>query len=420
MKTGLSLLVAAALGAGFLAGTWYARRGDLRAAAPDARGILYYVDPMHPAYKSDKPGTAPDCGMALQPVYNDAAPAAAVAPAVVPGVVAIDRDRQQLIGVRVSPVAMTASDETLRVYGRVAPDDNRVYRVDVGIDGFIRDLSAATTGSQVRRDDWLATFSAPELRQPIQGYLVAVELLERAKKDGDAHDRNDIAAAGVQQNVDRLLTFGMSSVQLDEIARTRQVPHAIRITAPADGFVLARNVLKGQKFGRGDELYRVADLRRVWVMADVVGADAAYVNEGSNAEVSVPGRPAALRGRVSRDLRPEFNPDTQSVKLRLEVDNPEFVLRPDMFVNVDLRVALPPAIAVPVDAVIAQGVKKIVFVERAAATFEPREVETGWVFGGRVEIVKGLAAGDRVVVDGTFLLEAETRLRTTRAAMVER
>jgi Cu(I)/Ag(I) efflux system membrane fusion protein len=412
MKTALSLLVASALGAGFLAGTWYSRRGDLNAAAPDARAILYYVDPMHPAYRSDRPGTAPDCGMLLQPVYNDAAAVLAAAP----GTVAIDRDRQQLIGVRASPVAMTASDEMLRVYGLVAPDDNRVYRVDVGIDGFVRDVSAATSGSQVGKDDWLATFSAPELRQPIQGYLVAVELLERAKQDGDARDRRDIAAAGVQQHVDRLLTFGMSSVQLDEIARTRQVPQAIRITAPADGFVLARNVSRGQKFGRGDELYRIADLRRVWVVADVASADAAYVKQGSQAEVSVPGRPAALRGRVSRDLRPEFNPGTQSVKLRLEVDNPEFVLRPDMFVNVALRVALPPAIAVPVDAVIARGVKKIMFVERAAGRFEPREVETGWVFGGRVEIVNGLAAGDRVVVDGTFLIDAETRLRTTRSS----
>jgi Cu(I)/Ag(I) efflux system membrane fusion protein len=416
MKAALALLVAAALGAGFLAGTWYSRRGDLSAAAPDARAVLYYVDPMHPAYKSDKPGTAPDCGMALQPVYDNFPPVAAAVPASVPGAVAIDRDRQQLIGVRVSPVAATAVEETLRVYGRVAPDDNRVYRVDVGIDGFVRDLSTATTGSQVRKDEWLATFSAPELRQPIQGYLVAVELFERAKQETEPHGGSEVAAAALQQNVDRLLTLGMSSVQLDEIARTRQVPQAIRVTAPADGFVLARSISRGEKFNRGDELYRIADLRRVWVAADVAGADAAYVKEGSAAAITLPGRGTALRARISRDLRPEFNPDTQSVKLRLEVDNPGFVLRPDMFVNVDLRVTLPPAIAVPVDAVIDEGLKKTVFIERAAGVFEPRPVETGWVFGGRVEIVKGLAAGDRVVVDGTFLLDAETRLRTARSS----
>jgi membrane fusion protein, copper/silver efflux system len=415
MKTALSFLLVAALGAGFLAGTWYSRRGDVSAAASEARTILYYVDPMHPAYRSDKPGTAPDCGMTLQPVYSDRAAVADRRAAGVPGVIAVSSERQQLIGVRVSPVAMTATDEKLRLYGRVAADENTVHRIDVGIDGFVRELSNVTAGSEVRKDQWLATFSAPELRQPIQGYLIAVELLERAAKEVDGRGSIDIAAAGVQQNADRLLTLGMSSVQLDEIARTRQVPHAFTITAPAGGFVLARNITRGQKFGRGDELYRIADLRRVWVVADLVGADAAYVKEGSIAEVSVPGRGAPLRARVSRDLRPEFNPETQSVKLRLEVDNPGFTLRPDMYVNVDLRVALPPAIAVPVDAVVDEGLKKIVFVERAAGMFEPRQVETGWVFGGRVQILNGLGAGDRVVIDGTFLLDAETRLRTTRS-----
>jgi len=417
----LPFLLAAALGAAFLAGTWYARRGDVSAAAPEARAVLYYVDPMHPGYKSDKPGTAPDCGMALQPVYSDRAPLASPEAMNVPVGIGLTPERQQLIGVRVSPVTAAAADETLRVYGRVTADENAVQRVDVGIDGFVREVSTVTTGSEVRKDQWLATFSAPELRQPIQGYLIAVELFERAKKESDGHGSMDVAAAGVQQNADRLLTLGMSSVQIDEIARTRQVPHAFTINAPAGGFVLARNVARGQKFGRGDELYRIADLRRVWVVADLPGADAGYVREGSMAEVSVPGRGAPLRGRVSRDLRPEFNPETQSAKLRLEVDNPGFTLRPDMFVNVDLRVALPPAIAVPVDAVVDEGLKKIVFVERGAGMFEPRPVETGWVFGGRVQILSGLVPGDRVVVDGTFLLDAETRLRSSRtASQVER
>ena len=416
MKTAISILVAAAMGAGFVAGTWYSRRGDVSAAAADAR-VLYYVDPMHPTYRSDKPGTAPDCGMALQPVFAAAA-AAGPQPTTVAGGVAIGVERQQLIGIRVSPVAMAAAGETLRAYGRVVPDENRVHRVDVGIDGFVRELSTATTGSEVRKDQWLATFAAPELRQPIQGYLVAVELLERAKKDGDAHGAPDVAAAAVQQNFDRLLALGMSGVQLDEIARTRQVPHAMMITAPSDGFVLSRNLTKGQKFSRGDELYRVADLRRVWVIADVAGADAAYLKDAANADVFVPGRNAPLHARVSRELRPEFNPDTQSVKLRLEVDNPAYTLRPEMFVNVDLHVSLPPSIAVPVDAVVDHGLKKIVFVERAAGVFEPRPVETGWVFGGRVQIVTGLAAGDRVVVDGTFLLEAESRRRSTHSTAV--
>jgi len=203
----------------------------------------------------------------------------------------------------------------------------------------------------------------------------------------------------------------MSSVQIAEIGRTRQVPHAFTITAPVSGFVLARSISKGQKFGRGDELYRIADLRRVWVVADVAGADAAYVKEGSRAEVSVPGRGAPLRARVSRELRPEFNPDTQSVKLRLEVDNPGFVLRPDMFVDVNVEVPYTPMMAVPREAVVVSGVRNSVFVERSAGVFEPREVKIGRRFGDRVQVLEGLTAGEHVVVSGTFLLDSESRMR---------
>jgi RND family efflux transporter MFP subunit len=325
-------------------------------------------------------------------------------------------ESQRVIGVQVHAVERASGTERLRVFGRVAPAENSVHRIDVGIDGFIREISPVTTGSEVKKDQWLATFSAPDMRSPIQGYQVAAELFERAVKDGESPGSIDLAAAALEQSTDRLLTLGMSAAQIEEIRRTRHVPANIRITAPADGFVIARNISTGQKIGKGNELYRIADLRRVWVLADVFGADAEYVQPGAIAEVSVPGRSASLRARVSSDVRPEFDPDSQSVKLRLEADNPGFVLRPDMFVDVALLVALPPAITLPGDAIVDSGLKKMVFVERSAGVFESRQVETGWRFGGRVQIVKGLAAGDRVVVAGTFLLDSENRLRTTTSA----
>jgi Cu(I)/Ag(I) efflux system membrane fusion protein len=220
----------------------------------------------------------------------------------------------------------------------------------------------------------------------------------------------------LQIAVDRLLTLGMSSVQIEEIGRTRRVPPNVKITAPADGFVLARNVSTGQKVERGNELYQIADLRRVWILADVFGREAEYVGPGTIAEISQPGRAPSFRARVSRDVLPQFDAASQSVKVRLEADNLGYLLRPDMFVDVDLLITLPPAIAIPVDAVLDSGLKKVVFVETGAGVFEPRQVETGWRFGGRVQIVKGLAEGDRVVVAGTFLLDSENRLRTTMSA----
>ena len=415
-KVALSVLLLGVLAAGFLAGAWYNQRERVSAASLSARKILYYVDPMHPAYRSDKPGIAPDCGMQLEPIYADGAAAVGadlkVGPsaAMPPGAMNVSPAKQQLIGVRVSPVEKRSAIERLRLYGRVAPDETRLYRIDVGIGGFIRELSGVTTGSHVRRDQWLATFSAPEARSPIQGYLVTLDVLDRTRNGSDAQPALDLASAAVQQSIDRLLTLGMSRGQIEEIARTRQVPPNIKIAAPADGFVLARNVSIGQKFERGDELYRIADLRRVWILADVFGREAEYVRPGMVAQVSSPGRPRTFRARVS-DVLPQFDAASQSLKVRLEVENPQYLLRPDMFVDIELPIAFPPTIAVPVDAVLDSGVKKTVFVERAAGTFEPREVETGWRFGDRVEIVKGLAAGERIVVSGTFLLDSESRIR---------
>ena len=401
------LLLAAA---SIAAGSWYGRR-EASASDLEARTVLYYVGPMHPAYRSDKPGTAPDCGMALEPVYEGSPLAAARAGD--PAVVRVRPDAQKQAGVRVQTVEKASATERLRLYGRVAPDETRLYRVNVGIEGYVREISTVTTGSQVTANEWLASFSAPDARTAIQSYLVALDAVENGVlRPATAPGPVDaVAAANLESAADRLLTLGMSRPQIDEIRKTHVIPATIKIAAPAAGFVIARNLTAGEKIASGEELFRIADLRRVWILADVVGPEAAYVRPGMTAEVSVPGRAAAIRARVSGAVLPQFDAASQSTRIRLDAENPGAVLRPDMLVDVHLQIALPAAIAIPVDAVVDAGLKKRVFAERADGTFEPREVETGWRFGDRVEIVKGLAAGDRVVVAGTFLLDSESRMR---------
>ena len=349
-----------------------------------------------------------------------------------PGAVNISPERQPLIGIQVSAVEKSADITKLRLYGRVAPDERRLYPINVGMDGFIREISPVTTDTLVEKDQWLATLSASEIRAPIQAYIVALEVLDRTRNAAEGPMRVELAAQALQQTADRLLTFGMSSVQLEEISRTRQVPSAIKLTAPAAGFVVARHASIGQKLAKGDELYRIADPRRFLVYEqydDQAALDALQsslrVDRASIllfdendvcSFVAWRGLSDGYRARVSSDVRPWLDAGSQTLRLRLEVDNPGFVLRPDLFVDVDLSVTLPPAIAVPADAVVDSGSKRRVFVERRAGVFEPRQVETGWRLGGRVQIVKGLAEGDRVVVAGTFLLDAESRLRATALA----
>ena len=402
------------LGVGFVAGAWFERREAVSASSARPRAPLYYVDPMHPAYTSDKPGKAPDCGMDLVPIFDEGEGARTLELARrdgARGVVRLEADKQALAGVRVADVERVASTGSLRLFGRVAADEAGLFRINIGTDGVIREVAAVTTGSRVEKGQWLATISTPEARGPIQTYLVAHDVLARAKDAGEAAASTDLAAATLQQTIDRLLTFGMSSAQIEEIGRTHQVPTTIRILAPANGFVVMRNVSVGQTLARGDEAFRITALDRVWVLASVSGADTAYVTPGAAALVSVPGRSTPLRARVSRDVPPQFDADSQSATVRLDVENTGNVLRPDMFVDVNLFVAVPPTIAVPADAIVDSGITRTVFVERSAGVFEPREVETGRRAGGRVEIVKGLESGERVVVAGTFVVDAERRVR---------
>src|SRR5205085_12312885 len=196
----------------------------------------------------------------------------------------------------------------------------------------------------------------------------------------------------------------------------RLVPDRIRIVAPADGIVVSRTVYPGQKFERGAEFYSIADLGRVWILADTFGDQARYLRPGATARVSLPDLGTSVAARVS-EVGPQFDGATGSFKVRLEAGNAGYALRPEMFVDVEVTVALPPSIAVPAEAVLDSGRRKIVFVEQGDGNFEPREVETGWRFDGRIEVVRGLAAAERIAIAGNFLLDSESRIPQAAAAI---
>jgi RND family efflux transporter MFP subunit len=207
----------------------------------------------------------------------------------------------------------------------------------------------------------------------------------------------------------------MSDAQIQEMAETRLLPESINIVSPVDGFILARNISPGQHFEHSTEFYRIADLSRIWIVADIVGNEAQQFRPRSAVRVALSRGGKTLTARVSNVL-PEVDPSTRTMKLRLEAENPGYVLRPDMFVDVELPMARPAGLTVPVDAVIDSGKEQRVYVERSAGMFEPRTVQVGWRFGDRVEIVKGLSEGERVVSSGTFLVDSESRLKSVQPA----
>jgi membrane fusion protein, copper/silver efflux system len=409
MKTSRYVIVLLAVATiAFLAGSLQIPRQAVKAAAVEVRTPLYYHCPMHPDYKSDKPGTAPCCGMALEPVYAEV-PSAIEVPF---GSIVVSAAKQQVAGVRVAPVERAGGVAHLRLFGRVTPQETRIFRLYVGLDGYIRDIAPVTTGSQVRRNQWLASFSTPESRQPMSAYVQSLDVLDREMKLASGAQQIAAAVANKQVAIDRLLTTGMSPVQIDEMAQTRVVAPTIKVTSPVDGFVVARNVSAGEKFDRGTELFRIADLHHVWILADVPAADVQYVKPGMTATIRVGGRSVPIHARVSSDLLAQFDPATQSMKVRVEAENPEFLLRPDMFVDVDVEVPYPPSILVPAEAIIASGLRNSVFVERTAGVFEARDVEVGRQIGTRVAIERGLEPFERIAVSGTFLLDSESRMKS--------
>jgi RND family efflux transporter MFP subunit len=412
----VALLLVLVAGA-FQAGSWYSSREAVQPTAAGSRKVLYYVDPMNPTHTSDKPGIAP-CGMPMEPVYADE-DSASQGPLPL-GTVNVSPARQQTIGVRVSPVAKIPGTYTLRVLGRVVPNENTVYRLNAGIDGFIREVSAAAIGDFVKKDQVLATFSAPSSINVIQTYILNLGAAERAKQAAAQRSVEaqsaPLAAANIQQRVDQLQNMGMSLLQIEEIQRTREVPQIIKILAPANGIILASNVYPALKFDRGAEFYQIADLSRIWVLADVPESEARYVRPGTNAKVLLPRQRRYFTAKVTSAL-PQADKASPVLKVRLEVDKPGFSLKPDMMVDVEFPVSLPAALAVPEDAVLDSGLKKTVFVDVGNGSFEPRQVETGWRLGDKVEIVKGLTEGERVVISGNFLIDSESRIRTAAAGM---
>jgi RND family efflux transporter MFP subunit len=390
----------------------------------NARHVLYWVDPMHPSYKSDHPGIAPDCGMALEPVYADNASDplhSAHAAHLPPGGVVINGATRGLLGIQLATVQSSGSGRLIRVLGHVAAEDTRVYRVNSGMDGFIRDTYNDSVGVRVKKDQKLATYYGPDALAVESGFLAATERVPGANgKDGNrtvpfpgAVSKQGVSS--IQGYTDRLRHLGMSDVQINEMAEAGHIPENIDIVAPIDGFILARNITPGQHFDRYTEFYRIADLSRVWIVADVFDSDVQSFRPGAIARITLSaqksGQTKTLLARIS-DVLPEIDPANRAMKLRLEADNPGFVLRPDMVVNVELPAPASAGLTVPVDAVIDSGNEQRVFVEGSDGVFEARTVQTGWHSGDRVEIVRGVAEGERVVASGTFLVDSESRLKS--------
>ncbi len=451
----LFLLLAIAFASG-----WAIRASKPGASAAQGRRVLYYVDPMHPAYKSDKPGIAPDCGMQLEPVYADdptgtsASGAAQGArkilyyrdptdpkyrsdkpglnpesgaalepvydqpapPAVPTGAIKITPERQQLIGVKFATAEQGNASRSIRTVGKVAFDETRIAHVHTRIDGWIERVLVDFTGDFVKAGEPLLTIYSPEMLASQQELLLAQRARDQMKANPLA-SAADHGASLFEAAKRRLQLWSLSDAQIQQVLTTGEPIRSITVYAPASGFVIERNAFPNQKVTPESDLYTITDLSRVWIMADVYESDIASITLGDRATVAFPsGGAVSLPARVNY-IQPQVDPMTRTLKVRLEASNPGTRLKPDMFVNVEFGVRTSPQLTVPVDAIVDAGDRQTVFVDLGNGYLDPRHVTVGDRFGDRVAITSGLSAGERVVSSATFLIDSESQLKAAASAM---
>jgi Cu(I)/Ag(I) efflux system membrane fusion protein len=413
--------VGVSLAAGsFGGGTWWAHQSG--AAHPSAHAATVYTCPMHPEYRSDHPGNCPICGMAIKAVRAGSATGAAAAGALPPGAVQVSPERQQAIGVRLGVATRIAATRLLRTSGRVAADENRTYPIVAAVSGWIRNVENVTTGDVVKKDQVLASFFTPDaqLESAQQSYYTGLEMLYRqasAPPQVPSHNSRS-AVEEVERLADGLRSLGVSNSQLRLWATRREMAHDIRVESPVDGVVLKRGVTPGLRFDRGFEFYRIADLNRVWILADVYRHQLPFIRRGASARITTAEASHALPATVSPS-EPLFDEATLTLTVRLEAANPQRALKAGMFVDVEFPVTLPATLVVPADAIVDSGLRKTVFVDCGNGYFEPRLVETGWRFGDDVEVTKGLAPGERIVISGTFFVDSESRMHATQQSFAD-
>ena len=382
-------------------------------AAPGEKKILYWYDPMHPAYKSDKPGIAPDCGMQLVPKYAEEEAGMKEMP---PGTVKIDSAKQQLIGVRTGTVEQGAMNRTIRTVAKVQVDETKIARIHVKIAGWVEQVNVDFIGKLVRQGEPLFSLYSPDLVATQNEYLIA----RRAQQNlGDSPftEVSKGSEALLQAARERLRLWDMSSDQIKKLDDTGQVSRTVTMYSPIDGFVMKREVFERTYVTPDTELYEIADLSMVWVNAEIFEYEVPYVMVGQPASMALsyfPGKTYA--GKVGY-VYPTVDPTTRTVKVRLEFSNPDFDLKPDMFAEVQLNISYGTHLVVPQEAVLDSGTEQIVFVAHGSGYFEPRKVQMGPRLEDRIVILAGLKLGETIVTSGNFLIDSESRLKSSMAGM---
>ena len=323
----------------------------------------------------------------------------------VPGMADVDVPlaRRQTIGVRTVAIQQRPLAQRIRTVGVVAADERRVRHIHTKVSGWVQELFVNFTGEEVRVGEPILSIYSPELVATQREYLLA---LAAGRRQPDPSMRTLLESART-----RLRLWDLTDAQIKELERSGTPGRAVILHAPIGGFVTMKPVYGGMYVTPEMELYTVADLRTLWIWADVYEDEIALIRTDQEATITLAAAPQASRTALVSYVSPTVETATRTVRVRLETDNADGELKPGMYATVQIDVPLGEALAVPEEAVIDTGERRVVFVEVSDGHYQPREVGLGRRAQGSYEVHSGLAPGDRVVVSAQFLLDSESRLR---------
>jgi len=400
------------VGGGYWLATQRAPVTEQQSATKGKEKPLFYRSPMNPSVTSKIPAKD-NMGMDYVPVY-----AADLNNKGVPGTVTIDPTVEQSIGVRTAKAIITEMSRTIQTVGRVAYDERLLVKLHPKVSGWVEKLFINETGETVKTNTMLLSVYSPQLVASEEEYLLALKNVETLKHSPFPQIR-DGARDLLRSSRERLELFDVPQHQIKEITKSRKVMKGLHIASPAAGVVLSIGVREGTHVTPATELFSIADLSRVWTYVDIYEYELPWVRLGDRVEMRVTAIPKRVfTGKISY-IYPYLDPKTRTNKLRIEFDNKDLLLKPDMFSDVTVFASHKQhAIVIPTEAVIRTGKAPKIFIKTGPGRFAPRTVRIGMESDGKTEILEGVKPGETVVTSAQFMLDSESSLQEAAAKML--
>ena len=364
----------------------------------------------------DMPGMGREQQKKQAPVEEVVGPATPLESEGVPGIVTIAPERLQTIGVKYEQVVRRSLEKSIRTVGRVAIDERKQAKVTTKFHGWIEQLFVSATGDHVKKGQALFTIYSPDLVATQEEYLLAV----RSQKQLGGSEFPEVAQGSkdlLEATKRRFQLWDITDDHIQELEKTGKVLKTLPIHSPITGTVIKKDTLAGAHVDAGVELYTIADLSHIWILADIYEYELSFIKAGQKAAVTLSYDPGTvLTGHLSF-IYPTLDPKTRTAKVRFELDNRDDTLKPDMYANVELRVSLGTRLAIPQEAVIESGRKQVVFLHHGGGKLEPRLIKTGVKTGEWSEVLEGLKEGEHIVTSANFLIDSESRLKSVVESM---